>query len=106
MAVGASTAVFGAVGLLAGRGVAQRLRRGELGLRIWVPLAAGLALIAMLGTGERSDIWAHGFGFLAGSFLGVPASLANLERGGPRLQWAALVLALVLLVQSWRLGLG
>ena len=106
VSIGASTAVFGAVGLLAGRAVAQRLRRGELGLRLWVPIAAGLGLIAMLGTGERSDIWAHGFGFLAGGFLGVPASLAWPERAGRSLQWAALGLAVAVLVQSWQSGLG
>ena len=106
VSVGASTAVFGAVGLLGGRGVARRIRRGELGLRIWVPIAAGLALIAMLGTGERTDIWAHGFGFLAGGFLGVPASLAWPHPAGRTLQWGALALAVALLVHSWRLALG
>ena len=106
VSIGASTAVFGAVGLLAGRAVAQRLRRGELGLRIWVPIAAGLALIAMLGTGQRSDIWAHGFGFLAGGFLGLPASLAWPQRAGRSLQWGTLGLAVVVLVRSWQFGLG
>ena len=106
VSVGASTAVFGAVGLLGGRGVAQRLRRGELGFRIWVPIAAGLALIAMLGTGDRSDIWAHGFGFLAGGFLGVPASLAWPRPAARSLQWSALALTVAALLQSWRLALG
>jgi membrane associated rhomboid family serine protease len=105
VSVGASTAVFGAVGLLGGRGVAQRIRRGELGFRIWVPIAAGLALIAMLGTGERSDIWAHGFGFLAGGFLGVPASLAWPHPADRSLQWSALALTVVALLQAWRLAL-
>ena len=106
LSIGASTAVFGAVGLLAGRAVARRLRRGELGLRIWVPIAAGLALLAMIGTGQRADIWAHGFGFLTGTFMGVPASLAWPERPGWGLQWAALGLAVGALVQSWQSGLG
>lgn len=106
VSVGASTAVFGAVGLLGGRGVAQRIRQGEVGLRIWVPIAAGLALIAMLGTGERTDIWAHGFGFLAGGFLGIPAGLAWPHPPTTSLQWGAGALAAALLLQSWRLALG
>ena len=105
ISVGASTAVFGAVGLLGGRGVAQRIRRGELGLRIWVPIAAGLALIAMLGTGERTDLWAHGFGFLAGGFLGLPASLAWPHPAGRSLQWGALALAVAALLQCWQRAL-
>ncbi len=105
VSVGASTAVFGAVGLLGGRGVAQRIRRGEIGLRIWVPIAAGLALIAMLGTGERTDLWAHGFGFLAGGFLGLPARLAWPHPAGRSLQWGALALAVAALLQCWQRAL-
>jgi membrane associated rhomboid family serine protease len=104
--VGASTAVFGAVGLLGGRGVATRLRRGELGMRLWIPIAAGLALIAMVGTGERADVWAHLFGFLTGGFLGIPASLAWPGRMGLAIQAAALLAAVAAIVLSWRLALG
>lgn len=106
VSVGASTAVFGAVGLLAGRAMARRIRRGEAGLRLWVPIAAGLALLAMLGTGERSDVWAHAFGFASGGFLGVPASLAWPKHANPGLQSLAFALALALLVGCWRLGLA
>ena len=106
LSVGASTAVFGAVGLLGGRGVASRLRRGELGLRPWVPIAAGLAIIAMLGTGERTDVWAHLFGFLTGGFLGIPASLAWPERASPPVQGLALALSLSCIAFAWHLALG
>ncbi len=70
LAVGASTAVFGAVGLLAGLSV--RRNRHVL-LRRWpLPLAAGIGLLAMLGTGgERTDVGAHLFGFLCGVLLGL-----------------------------------
>ena len=60
----------------------------------------------MLGTSERSDIWAHAFGFLAGGFLGLPASLAWPTRAGPSLQSLALVFALALVVGCWHLGLA
>jgi membrane associated rhomboid family serine protease len=106
VSVGASTAVFGAVGLLAGRGLAQRLRRGEQRFGIWVPIAAGLALVAMLGTGERTDIWAHLFGFVAGGLLGVPATIAFRPRPGVAAQYALAAAALGLVLWCWRLALA
>jgi membrane associated rhomboid family serine protease len=104
VSVGASTAVFGAVGLLAGRGVALRIRRGEIGMRMWVPIAAGLALIAMIGTGERSDVWAHLFGFLTGGFLGIPASLAWSKPADAAVQIAAFGLSVALVLYAWHLA--
>jgi len=85
ISVGASTSVFGAVGLLAGLGVVRSRRRGRRGRRAWAPVAAGLALVAMLGTGERADIWAHVYGLGVGSVLGLLAGL--LLRRPPELRW-------------------
>jgi membrane associated rhomboid family serine protease len=66
--VGASTAVFGCIGLLAG--LAARRQQGIR--RSWLPLAAGLGLLGMLGTsGARVDLWAHLFGLLAGCAIGA-----------------------------------
>jgi rhomboid protease GluP len=72
-AVGASTAVFGAVGILA---VRSALRHRHTLLRRWLlPVAAALALLGLLGTGgENTDIGAHLLGFLAGLGLGWPAA--------------------------------
>ncbi|BCR04150.1 rhomboid family intramembrane serine protease [Desulfuromonas versatilis] len=69
-AVGLSTAVFGAVGILGGESLLRNRRRL---LRRWpLPLAAAGALLAMLGTGgERTDLGAHLFGFAAGTLLGL-----------------------------------
>jgi membrane associated rhomboid family serine protease len=63
-AVGASTSIFGGVGVLVGLAIVRRERRA------WVPLAAGLALLGFLGTGERADLLAHLFGFAAGVVAG------------------------------------
>ncbi len=84
--LGASTAVFGALGLMTGarlREVLQGRRR-----RVWdwvLPPGAGLCLLGTLGTGgaegaQRVDVLAHLFGFLAGSVLGF---LWMQMRGGP-----------------------
>jgi membrane associated rhomboid family serine protease len=106
VSVGASTAVFGAVGLLAGRALALRLRRGGRRLHLWVPIAAGLALIAMLGTGERTDVWAHLFGFVAGCLLGVAASLACPRAPRSPVQWALGGGSAGVVLYGWKLALG
>lgn len=106
VSIGASTAVFGAVGLLCGRAAARRLRRSRAGLRAWIPLAAGAALIAMLGTGQRSDLWAHLLGFAAGGFLGIPAALALPRRAGLLIQCSAAAAALGTVLYCWKLALA
>lgn len=67
VSIGASTAVFGALGALA---TLPQLRR-----RAWVPLGAGLALLAFLGTSKRADLAGHLCGFATGAVLGAAVSL-------------------------------
>jgi len=66
VSIGASTAVFGALGALAA--LPQHRRRA------WVPLGAGLALLAFLGTSKRADFAGHLCGFVAGVVLGAMAA--------------------------------
>lgn len=68
--VGASTAVFGAIGILAALSL---IRHRDQLLRRWLlPFAAAVALLALLGTeGEQTDLGAHLFGFLFGIGLGL-----------------------------------
>ena len=54
--IGASTAVFGAVGLIAVLALRYRPRRWRRGLRRWAPLAAGIMLLAFLGTEGSASI--------------------------------------------------
>ncbi len=69
VSIGASTAVFGALGSLIAVRVFKMKRRGFKA--IVRPLGAGVALLAMLGTGKGNiDIMAHFFGFLSGLVLG------------------------------------
>jgi membrane associated rhomboid family serine protease len=83
-AVGASTAIFGAVGLLAGISMV-RYRHSLRPRRRWaLPVAAALGLLAMLGTGGgNTDVGAHLFGFLFGLPLGIGAELMIEYRGRP-----------------------
>jgi len=96
--VGSSTLLFGAVGILAAVNLVryrhQRHRRWPL------PVAAALALLALLGTeGKNTDLGAHLFGFAFGTGLGLAAEylLERHGRVGRRLN-ALLVLACALTV--------
>ncbi|MBO4698795.1 rhomboid family intramembrane serine protease [bacterium] len=62
--IGASTSVFGVVGVLAGLQFFDSFREKKLGR--WLPFGAALGLLAMLGSSEESDVLAHLFGFAAG----------------------------------------
>jgi len=103
--VGASTAIFGAVGLLGGLGVMRRLSRDGSGLRAWAPAGAGLALLAMIGTGGRADLWAHLLGLCAGWPLGAGAAKLLPTRPGPAGQWLLGGIALALVSGAWELAL-
>lgn len=88
--VGASTAVFAAVGILA----AINLMRHRLNSRgQWKMItAAALALLALLGTeGKNTDLGAHLFGFLFGVGLGVAVELLMAGRGRPGYRLNALL---------------
>lgn len=90
--VGASTAVFGAVGLLAAVNLLHDRRR--LRRRWYLPLAAALALLALLGSGgENTDLGAHLFGFAVGIALGLPTGLLLGRLGAPP-PWVNALLAL------------
>lgn len=72
--IGASTAVFAALGLLTGvavRRVAGHAPRGRW-RAVFMPLASGLVVLGLFGAGEvRIDVVAHATGFASGLMLGV-----------------------------------
>jgi rhomboid protease GluP len=102
-AVGASTAVFGAVGILA---VRSALRHRQTLLQRWLlPVAAALALLGLLGTGgENTDIGAHLLGFLAGLGLGWPA--ARISHHSRTVGFAAGGSAALLTIGAWLAALN
>ncbi len=104
--IGASTAVFGALGLLVGHALGRpRATRQER--PAWMPIGAALALLAMLGSeGERVDLWAHGFGLAAGVALGAGASQLSASRlASPALQALAGAGTLAAIAAAWWLAL-
>ncbi len=102
-AVGASTAVFAALGLLAGFSWRQRLTLREQFRYRWAPLFAGVCLLAFLGAGaEHVDVLGHALGFTAGIALGWVYARARLPRSrGSGIQAAAGTLALALIALAW-----
>lgn len=105
ISIGASTAVFGALGLLAGFGMLTFRSRGQEGGN-WLrtgPLIGAVVLLALLGTGdERTDIVAHLFGFLAGLFLGaVVARFSWLQPKGVAAKRILFSVSLVLVGTAW-----
>lgn len=106
VSIGASTAVFGAVGLVSGLTMAERRRQPSRRRRAWLPIAAALALLGMLGSGgARVDIWAHLFGLLFGAILGIAFGYAHPRPPGFRTQWVFGSAAIAVLIYSWTLAL-
>ncbi len=107
--IGASTAVFAALGLLA----AYTWRRGFLRDTPWrariAPIVAGLGLLAFTGTaGENTDLGAHLFGFIAGIVLGVAIAqlVPTAWLKNARVQRLCGAAAALVLVAAWAVGLS
>lgn len=102
--IGFSTAVFGAAGILAGVRVFAGVE-GMASIRsAAIPVAAGLGLLAMLGSGgENTDLGAHLFGFAAGVPMGVCSGWLLRRFGGvPRaLSGVLAAVAVAVLPCAW-----
>lgn len=106
VSIGASTATFAALGLLAGMQIVRRLGHAERRRRAWVPLVAGLCLVIMLGASERADIVAHLFGLAVGVGAGVAVAASGVRPPGPVLQGLLAALTLGALAGCWWLALA
>lgn len=106
-AVGASTAVFAALGMLAGFGWGQRLKLRERRLYRWAPLFAGSCLLALLGAGnEHVDVLGHLLGFICGIFAGWLFARMGIPRTRDvRDQLVAGALTLFLMGGAWLFAL-
>jgi rhomboid protease GluP len=106
--VGASTAVFTALGLMSAYTWCERLRLPQSGVQRWGPLVAGIMLLGWLGTaGKETDVMAHLLGFGIGVALGAAAALPAISR---RLhdfrQWPAGLAAIAIMAVAWGLALA
>jgi rhomboid protease GluP len=106
--IGASTAVFGALGILAVIMSRYRATHWKAGLRRWAPLGAGIMLLAFLGIqGERIDVLGHIAGFVAGCLLGAgTVAFGTVAMKQPRkTQFIFAAAALALLIGTWMIAL-
>lgn len=126
LSIGASTAVFAAVGVLAATQLAvDRHKEGRSWLERVAPVVGGLALLGMLGASPHSDLLAHLFGLGAGLVVGIATSLlmAMTQKrsfaatatgdaavvapaaGSRAVQWGSALAAAALVFGSWALAL-
>lgn len=106
--VGASTAVFAALGLVVAYVWKRRRHLQASRLTRWTPIVVGVVLLGYLGTGGvRTDVAAHVTGFLAGVVLGaIYGKLGDRVSLKEETQaWLALS-ALAILALSWALALA
>lgn len=104
--IGASTAVFAALGLLAGFVWRGRLMAQDRWPYRLGPIIGGVALLAYTGTGgENTDIGAHLLGFVCGLAAGMLMVDATPALRDARLQSVAGASAIALIVGSWLLAL-
>jgi membrane associated rhomboid family serine protease len=103
VSMGASTAVFAALGILTALSLRLHAELRDGRIRRWAPLVMGIALLGLLGTGgTRTDVPAHVLGFAAGLLAG--AWLAPAVRQHPprtRVQWIVGSLSMALLIGAW-----
>lgn len=105
VSVGASTAIFGALGLLAGLQISPSGRPRSRARKWWVVVAASLALLAWLGVGPNADLLAHLFGLLVGAGLGVIAGLTLRSILPAPIQWLLVAGTGAAVYAAWRLAL-
>jgi membrane associated rhomboid family serine protease len=101
--VGASTAVFTALGLMAAYSWRERHLVTQRPAQRYGPLFAGVILLGWLGTsGEHTDVMAHLLGFAVGGLLGALIAAPRVQRLWRAVpQWLGGVLALGLLAVAW-----
>ncbi len=106
-AVGASTAVFTALGLMSAYSWRERFRLPQHWGRRWGPLIAGVILLGWTGSaGEGTDLVAHLAGFTTGVLLGAAAAAGATRQWLERVpQWLTGAAALAEIASAWGFAL-
>jgi len=101
LSIGASTAVFGAVGILIAHQTFSSFRVAKQRFRAWLPLGGGLCLLGLFSEGEHTDILAHLFGLGSGMVFGCIFECVLKKPPGPSFQYLAFSLTLAVILLSW-----
>ena len=100
VAVGASTATFGALGILAALRQGSPPAAGRVRGRRWIVPVTSMLLLAMLGTGPGTDVIAHALGLVVGAALGLVAGIVRRPVAAP-IQRALVAAVVLAIVGSW-----
>ena len=104
--IGASTAVFATLGLLAGYVWRGQLMAQDRWSTRFGPIVGGLALLMFTGTGDaNTDIGAHLMGFVCGFAAGMVLTALGRMPAPARVQVAAGAAAIGLIASAWFLAL-
>lgn len=103
LSIGASTSVMGAAGLLVSFRMIQKNK--SLSLDMVMPLIAGAILVGLLSQGERTDVYAHIFGFLNGFILGLVFFPLNRTVKSHLKEPLAILITLLIIVSSFLSGI-
>src|SRR5690606_3753470 len=108
VSVGASTAVFATLGLVAAYSWRSRADRRMRWAHRWAPLIAGAALLAFTGAGgERTDVVAHVTGFICGAAVGAAHASPIMRRlRAPVFQGVSGAICVAVVVVAWRAALS
>jgi MYXO-CTERM domain-containing protein len=106
--IGASTAVFAALGIVAAFAWRQRRDVQTSRLARWAPLVGGIVLLGYVGTGgARTDVLAHVTGFFSGVLLGaLYGRLGHRVVLAPSIQLLLGLGALAVLAFTWTCALA
>lgn len=105
--IGASTAVFAALGLVAAFAWDRRRHLHLRAFARWTPLVGGGVLLGYLGAGGvRTDVAAHLAGFCCGTLLGMLFSrLGNRAMFSARTQFASGAAAVAMVAIAWAMAI-
>lgn len=104
--IGASTAVFAALGVVAGFVWRGQLMAQDRWSTRFGPIVGGLALLMFTGTGDaNTDIGAHLLGFVCGFSAGMLLTLISTAPLGRQSQIKAGMLALGIVCSAWVVAL-
>jgi rhomboid protease GluP len=115
LSVGASTAVFTALGLLAAHSWRLRSSYTQRWAVRWAPLVGGVVLLGWFGSGggedpnavTQIDIVAHAVGFVVGCMLGALAAQPRARQALARVpQWLSGMAALASIAIAWGFALA
>jgi len=105
--IGASTAVFAALGVVAGYVWRAKLMSQERWAYRYGPIVGGLALLMYTGTGDaNTDIGAHLMGFVSGFAGGMLLTACANAYSSARVQWVTGFLTIVIISLAWITGLS